>query len=169
MALDVRAQTLSPITNVFRQFALRRGDATDRDNVRNLNASVHSQLAAGSVWKNYSLGGSVWFNRVNGLEPGLSGPRIQARTTGSVHLSNATMETFTQPPNRSKNCFACHGTAADADHDLPAMNLNVSHILQDQLVQRRKRGSPRGRRGRRSRTWLRSTPTPTSGPSSTTS
>lgn len=132
--LDVMANRLSPVTQVFRQFAFGGGDAEDRMNITGLNRSVHDQLAGDSVWKHYFLVGGVWFNRANGLEPGLAGPAIQQRVVGSVRLSNATMETFTQRSDR--NCFACHDTAAEPARGLPAKNLNVSHILMNGLVQR---------------------------------
>jgi mono/diheme cytochrome c family protein len=61
---------------------------------------------------------------------------MQHLVTGSIHLSNSTMETFTQPENVKKNCFACHDTAANGPLGLPAMNLNISHILQNGLLDR---------------------------------
>ncbi len=44
------------------------------------------------------------------------------------------METFTQ--KTSKNCFACHNTNNDVPNGIPAMNLNISHILKNGLLQR---------------------------------
>src|SRR5207244_11464226 len=77
---------------------------------------------------------SVWFAQGNNLEPGLDGPDIQRRTAGSVRLSNTTMETFTQLGRR--NCFACHDTGARGDLGLPAMNMNLNHVLVNGLLQR---------------------------------
>ena len=134
VTFDAKANRLSPPTNVFRQFALGGGDAGDQANVKSLNQSVHAQLKPDSVWKNYILVGSVWFARGNNLEPGLEGPYIQRRVEGSVRLSNATMETFTQLGR--KNCFACHDTGTRADIGLPAMNMNLIHSLTDALLHR---------------------------------
>jgi hypothetical protein len=53
---------------------------------------------------------------------------------GSVRLSNATMETFTQLGR--KNCFACHDTGERRDRGVPGMNMNLNHALVNGLVQR---------------------------------
>jgi hypothetical protein len=134
LQLDAVTGKLSPTTQVFRQFELGGGDPSDKANVRDLNASVHSQLTANSLWRNYFLVGAVWFLPQDALTPSLSGPRIQALTTGSIHLSNATMETFRQ--SQDKNCFSCHDTAADADQQIPPKNLNISHILKNGVLAR---------------------------------
>lgn len=147
--LDVATQTLSPHTHAFRDFAFGGGDSADEADIKGLNDSVHSQLAADSVWKNYRLVGSVWFPS-NSLAPGLTGPKIQRLVQGSKRVSNSTIETFTQAlsgnPKREQNCFACHDTAADAN--LPrAKNLNLSHILKDGLIQREQAIESRKRAG----------------------
>lgn len=134
VTLDVRTQRLSPISHVFRQFAGGGGDSGDRATIASLNRSVQAQLDPASVWRNYFLVGSVWFGRANDLAPGLGGPYIQRRVVGSVRVSNSTMETQTQLGRR--NCFACHDTAEHGQHGIPAMNMNVSHILLDGLVRR---------------------------------
>jgi hypothetical protein len=138
VALNPATQQLTPITNVFRQFAFGQGNPPDTANIQALNASVQAQLAPGDVWRNYFLVGSVWFAAINGLHPGLNGtsPAMQNLVTGSIHLSNSTMETFTQPTNVKKNCFACHDTGQVQGLGLPPMNLNLSHILQNGLLQR---------------------------------
>jgi len=132
--LNVKKQQLSPLSNIVRLFAWGGGDSDDQANIKNLNNSVHAQLETGSVWRNYSLIGSVWFQDAKNLEPGLTGPPILRRTTGSVRLSNTTMETFAQLGR--KNCFACHDTAARDDLGLPAKNMNLSHTLTEGLLQR---------------------------------
>ena len=66
--------------------------------------------------------------------PGLEGPFIQRQVVGSVRLSNSTMETMTQLGRR--NCFACHDSGARMELGIPAMNMNISHVLIDGLVQR---------------------------------
>jgi hypothetical protein len=132
--LDAKMKQLSPPTNVFRLFPYGGGDDADRGNVKSLNESVHAQLAADSVWRNYFQVGSLWFERCNDLEPGLEGPKILRRSTGSVRLANTTMETFAQQGRR--NCFACHDTGRREDLGLPAMNMNLSHVLINGLLQR---------------------------------
>lgn len=135
--LDVATQRLSPITNVFHDFAFGGGSATDTGNIKSLNGSVHKQLAAKSVWKNYRLVGGVWFEDGDDFQPGLTGNSIQKFVRGSMKVSNSTMETYTQAKSgviKKPNCFACHATAAS--DGLPPMNLNVSHILKNGLIQR---------------------------------
>lgn len=136
IAFDAASNQLSPVTQIFRQFPFGGGSAGDIANIKSLNESVQMQLASGSVWKKYVLVGSNWFVAHNSLEPGLLGtsPAMQNRIAGSVRLSNATMETFTQQSKR--NCFACHDTSAVTAQGLPAMNMNLSHILKDGLIQR---------------------------------
>ncbi len=137
VALNSSTQKLSPITNVFRQFAFGGGDAADTANITNLNQSVHGQLLADSVWKNYMLVGGVWFANGGDLVPGLGGNTIQPLVVGSVQVSNSTMETFTQKPFGSpsrSNCFSCHNTRPSTG--LPAKNLNLSHILKQGLIER---------------------------------
>jgi hypothetical protein len=134
LTADVKAKTLSPITHVFRQYAWGGGDDGDRRAVQELDDSVHKQLATAakdSVWRNYSLIGSVWFKAKDALKPDLTGSAIQDLATGSTRLSNATMETFTQ--NLARNCFVCHnvsGTEADK-------NINLSHAILNAVIQRK--------------------------------
>jgi hypothetical protein len=137
--LDETTKKLSPVTNVFRQFAFGGGDATDTGNIQALNQSVHNQLAADSVWKNYMLVGGVWFMDGTNLQPGKNGSQLQPFVAGSVQLSNSTMETFTQQPQSSpagnrSNCFSCHATSRSGS--IPAKNLNISHILKQGLIER---------------------------------
>jgi hypothetical protein len=137
LMLDVKAQTLSPVTGIFRRFANGNADKANVAAIGELNKSVHDQLDKTEVWQNYNLIGSVWFRPGAKLLPGDSGPAILAKTTGSVELSNATMETFTQaPPLHKKGCFACHDAGPPPDSDLPAKNINLSHILINGIVQR---------------------------------
>ncbi len=125
---------LSPVTSVFRQFAFGGGDAGDTANIKSLNQSVHSLLEIDSIWKNYMLVGGNWFKPESQLVPGLTGTTIQPHVTGSVKLSNSTMETFTQ--TFFPNCFSCHATSRSPTSGIPAMNMNLSHILKQGLVDR---------------------------------
>jgi len=88
------------------------------DDVNQLNSSVWSQLPSNSVWKNYMLVGTLWFN------PGMTSPTAPTSPVlaGSTGLSNAVMETFTQnSPDGSGgitqgNCFNCHTSAFKTDN-----------------------------------------------------
>jgi hypothetical protein len=140
VALNSMTQALTPATNVFRQFAFGGGNGDDRGNIESLNQSVRNSLIAEkSLWANYMLVGGAWFFDGNALAPGMDGTAIQPNVAGSVQISNSTMETFTQQPggaaNRA-NCFSCHNTKRDVTHQLPAKNLNLSHILMNGLVER---------------------------------
>jgi hypothetical protein len=136
LSLDVAAQKLSPVTEVFRQFAFGGGDSGDTANIKSLNASVHDQLDAASIWKNYMLVGGVWFANGDDLVPGLNGTQMQQFAVASLQLSNSTMETFSQNPpgNGQSNCFSCHSTRNV--QSLGAKNLNISHILRQGLIDR---------------------------------
>ncbi|UMA63319.1 hypothetical protein LVO79_09545 [Roseivivax marinus] len=125
-------QTLSPVTQVCRQFASGGGSDANAANIAALNESVHAQLESTSVWQNYTLVGAVWFSKEDALQPAML--MDDSILTGSVELSNSTIETFTQKTVNENNCFACHNTQAqyptDApDKALPAKNLNISHVL----------------------------------------
>ena len=129
------AQTLTPVTNAFIQYAQGGGNADNRTNIRALNASVLRQLKD-PIFDNYTLGGAIWLAAANGLVPNST---QQDLITGSTELSNVTMETFTQKVLEQRNCFGCHNTmqrfppTQDIDvTPLPGKNLNVSHILVNQ-------------------------------------
>ncbi len=84
--------------------------------VTQLNSSVWSLLPSNSVWKNYMLVGTLWFN------PGMTSPTAPSPPVlaGSTGLSNAVMETFTQNSPAGSgisqgNCFNCHTTNFKAD------------------------------------------------------
>ncbi len=147
--LDAQAQTLTPVTQVFRQFADGSGSAENTGAIEALNASVHAQLASTDVWNHYNLIGGVW------LPPGKLKPGLKPAGTllrGSTNLANSSMETFVQapfldtnpPPALLTSCLGCHTTLATttgttSTHTnlaIPAMNMNLSHILTDGLVTR---------------------------------
>ena len=90
-----------------------------------MNESVQTGALAGSLWANYMLVGSVW-GAPNNLIPGQSvSPQF-----GSTSLANTTMETFDQQ-FPSVNCFSCHTPIGDTENGvtLPALNMNISHIM----------------------------------------
>ncbi len=129
---DPGTQILSPITNVFRQAAFGGGSAQNVANIQALNASVATQLGTSDVFSNYRLTGGVWMGP-NRLVPGLNPVTIQPLLAGSLALANPTMETFTQ----GGSCFSCHNTAKQnaGGTAFPAKNLNLSHILLNNLAQ----------------------------------
>lgn len=140
--LNATAQTLSPITQVFRQFADGGGVPDNIQAIDTLNASVKAQLSSDDPFSNYKLIGGVW------LLPGALNPNMSpgdSQLHGSPDIANATMETFVQapfknpnpPPNYFTSCFGCHTTTASNTSGglpIPAMNMNLSHILTDGLM-----------------------------------
>lgn len=135
---DPDAQVFSPVTQACRQYAFGGGDAQNVANISSLNASVDAQFAPESIWRNYMETGAIWFAAVDGLQPNMAmrGDIL----TGSVKLSNATIETFTQKVRSEDQCFSCHRTDAvypteAPDKVLPGKNLNISHILLNAYVQ----------------------------------
>ncbi|MCX6952961.1 MAG: hypothetical protein NTV51_12465, partial [Verrucomicrobia bacterium] len=133
LTLNATAQTLSPVTQVFRQFADGSGTTANTSAIDALNASVHAQLK--DVWNNYDLIGGVW------LLPGVLAPNLGPQPSdlhGSPQLANSTMETFAQAANGfNSSCFTCHTTQAtqtDGGLNIPAMNMNLSHTFTDGLI-----------------------------------
>jgi hypothetical protein len=135
--VDAAAQTLEPVTNVFRRFpwGSRPADAANAADVVALNTSVRGRvLASDPIWQNYMLIGGTWL-APNSLAPDQA---LGSRAVASTRLSNATMETFTQGGNT--NCFTCHSTqgADQAGVNLPPKNLNLSHSLTNAYFQAKK-------------------------------
>ena len=175
MKLDSKIQKLSPITQVCLQYAhgnpavfdlspdsaVNEGiqETIDENNqsIIELNGIVKSQLKSEkSIWGNYHEVGSIWFNRSNGLEPGMtlatdfdsSGKQL---LIGSLMLSNSTIETYTQFASAQNNCFRCHNTEqrllgtvnGHALTSLKPMNLNISYAFSNiytwsQLIDKQK-------------------------------
>jgi hypothetical protein len=142
--LNPQTQSLSPVTQVFRQFEDGSGVADNTLAIDTLNVSVHKQLASTDVWNNYDLIGGVWL-LPGALNPGLSPSGSMLH--GSPQLANSTMETFVQVPFTNStppftvftSCLGCHTTASTSTSgglNIPAMNLNLSHSLTDGLVTR---------------------------------
>ena len=132
--LDEANQTLTPITQVFRQFTYGTPNAAidgplNVADIEFVDAFYQSNFApTGDPTKNYFEVGAVWM-LPNTLEPDQF-PMTQLR--GSTMLSNATMETFTQNDNQ---CFSCHNTLPQFEQvngamkQLPGTNFNISHAL----------------------------------------
>jgi len=141
LKLDEVTQTLSPITQVCRLFEFGSDPETQSEevktndaNISKLNVSVQSGI--GGIWSNYFEVGAIWFKDGNDLKPGLS-LADDSLLTGSLKLSNSTIETFTQTQSVMNNCFRCHNTkqqfpSGSTELDpLPATNLNISHAFQN--------------------------------------
>ncbi|OAB78794.1 hypothetical protein [Cochleicola gelatinilyticus] len=133
--IDENAQTVSPVTQVARQYINGGGDETNQKNITNLNENVASQISAQSVWRNYFEVGAVWFNTSKGtLAPNWNPNVVDSMVTGSIKLSNATIETFTQKVRSQNQCFSCHNSNAMTNVPtgmklLGGKNINLSHIL----------------------------------------
>ncbi len=136
LTLNEATQELSPITQVCRQyqFGNEQGVNAQNDaNIASLNESVESFFNEEDVWKNYREVGAIWFNKIDGLKPGMS-LATDENLTGSLRLSNSTIETFTQVATTENNCFRCHNSLQQLPQPpglkpLPASNLNISHAL----------------------------------------
>jgi hypothetical protein len=149
LKLDEATQTLTPITQVCRRYAFgndpnqtTQSVPTNIADVKRLNASVLSQLSGEDVWSNYFEIGAIWFAPGATLEPNMplatdtqgSGTNKQQLLTGSLKLSNAAVETFTQSQSTMNNCFRCHNTLQrfppkTSLDPLPGLNLNISHAF----------------------------------------
>jgi hypothetical protein len=138
--LDDATQKLTPITQVCLQYENGNALGVNPDNdqhIKSLNSSVHGNLSRNSsdVWVNYREVGAIWFGVRNGLVPGMK-LATDKNLTGSLKLSNSTIETFTQRASTHDNCFRCHNTAAEIPLSsdllpLKATNLNISHAFQN--------------------------------------
>ena len=120
--VDESKQTLTPVTQVARQYAQGGGSSTNRGNIDDLNGDVKGQLQGeSSIWENYFEVGAVWFNTEKGvLKPDWNPNVDSTMVTGSLTLSNATIETFTQKVRSQNSCFGCHNT-------FPVTNLQLSY------------------------------------------
>ena len=141
LKLDNAKQMLSPVTQVCRIIPFGGGRQSNIDNIKSMNASVHSQLK--DVFNNYFEVGAIWFSSPNALkpnctfQPGALECPAQPGTpllTGSTELSNTAVETFTQAQSAQNNCFACHNTVQvfapnTTAPTLPGLNVDISHVL----------------------------------------
>ena len=95
---------------------------------------MHQKLPDGSVWKNYSEVGAIWFNQPDALNPDWSPTIADTIQTGSLELSNASIETFTQGVISENNCFKCHNTLSLTNVPagakiIPGKNVLTSHVI----------------------------------------
>lgn len=140
LKLDEATQTLSPVTQVCRQYEFGNDPNdtspsvhTNDQNIDSLNTQVGAKLD--DVWRNYFEVGAIWFLDGSKFKPGLNLDTDQL-LTGSLKLSNATIETFTQVQSAMNNCFRCHNTQQEFPpkmslDPLPPLDINISHALQN--------------------------------------
>jgi len=140
LVLDEATQTFSPITQVCRQYQYGNQPGVNHKNDQNiidLNSHVAAKFGSDDVWRNYAEVGAIWFKGDNPktLRPGLNLAQ-DTLLSGSLSLSNSTIETFTQVADAQNNCFRCHNTLQALPpkrglDPLPASNLNISHAFQN--------------------------------------
>jgi hypothetical protein len=139
--IDPATQVISPITNVFRQFAY--GGATPALRVADImssNQNFQSHISGGSaktinpVFGNYRLIGTVWElpTLVPPMQPGDG--NMDSQAVGSIYLMSSVLETFVQQingPGNPGSCFTCHNTSAVGSY--PAKDINLSHVIINSL------------------------------------
>jgi hypothetical protein len=140
LILDEKTQILTPSTQVCRQFEFGNNPNNSKTqqndkNIDSLNTDVLKKLDQNDVWRHYFEVGAIWFLEENSLKPNLP-LDTDNNLTGSLKLSNATIETYTQVQSTMNNCFRCHNTMhafpSTTDlYPLPALNLNISHAFQN--------------------------------------
>jgi hypothetical protein len=134
LTLDEATQRLTPVTQVALQYRLGGGSSVNQNNIDLLNAEMHSQLPADSIWRNYSEVGAIWFNKTDALNPNWNPESDTGLITGSTTLSNSVIETFTQADISLNECFSCHNTMSvttvpPGTRVVPGKNVLTSHIL----------------------------------------
>jgi hypothetical protein len=132
--IDPAKQTLTPITDLFRQYNSGDDFETVDDKVDSLNTSVAGKLTDKlSVWKNYQLMGAIWMKNTstNFAEGLVFGDNV---LVGEKRLSNTLMESYTQFTQR--NCFACHNTASETENGrtIPDLRVKISHIVKNAYI-----------------------------------
>mgnify|MGYP003701369405 CR=1 FL=1 len=128
LTINTPTQQISPITNVFRQFAY--GGATPQSRVvditqanQNFQTGVKEHSSQiNPAFANYKLIGTIWI-APNSLQPGDG--NLDTESIGSITLANSTLETFVQGVGTS--CFSCHNTSGGPNY--PGKDINISHII----------------------------------------
>jgi hypothetical protein len=125
--LDETNQKIVPVTSIYRLFPFSNATAAEPDGgVVSINGSatkLFDAKAKGDVRKNYELVGAVWLK--NGAKDfALNDIFDDERAAGERHMSNMSMESFTQ--SAAPSCFSCHRTTSGSG--LKAKLINVSHL-----------------------------------------
>jgi hypothetical protein len=149
LKLDAAGQTLTPVTQVCRQFPFGMAAGTPATDpnlaaITTLNASVKSQLGD-DLARNYFEVGAIWILGKNGKVVIQPNDTLQANLTGSTLLNNAVIETFTQNVQSDHNCFSCHNTLMynPTDPSIPPLqgtNINLSHVILEAYVANQPKG-----------------------------
>jgi hypothetical protein len=127
-SIDPSTQVITPVTNVFRQFAYGDASPARASDIASLNALSSQMIGGGSVktvnpiFTNYRLVGTVWM-QPNTLQPNVG--NLQPFGVGSVDLANSVLETYAQ--GQGTSCFSCHTTGAVGSY--PGKDINLSHTL----------------------------------------
>lgn len=136
LTLDEQAQTLSPVTQVCRQFKYGGADSTNLANIQELNADILARLVkSNSIWQYYREVGAVWIkDPLEPFHPDWSPNFDSGPVRGTQMLSNSVIETFTQNQVSKHQCFSCHNSMAVTDTNdltltLPGKDISTSHIL----------------------------------------
>lgn len=126
LKIDEASQRITPITEVFRQFAYGGASAERVADIDATNAEFKQGILESpkieKSFADYRLIGAVWLN-AGALQPGDC--NIDRIAVASVDLANSTLETFVQ--GRGTNCFSCHNTGAVSG--FPGKNINLSHAI----------------------------------------
>lgn len=127
-----QAYGVNPTTQVVRMHQFGGGSEKNQLNIAKINSTVRKALPKNTFAQNYHEVGAVWFNVVDGLKPDWSLATNDSIQTGSLTLSNAVIETFTQDAFDQNSCFSCHNTTQyNPVIGIPIDGKNVltSHIL----------------------------------------
>lgn len=135
---DPAKQTLTPITNVFRQFATGNAAPNRTADIDAINTAAQGEMKnmgtfkppqpKETVWANYKLIGTLWL-QANTLKP--NDNNMVSEGVGSVNLANSTLETYFQGTDIS--CFLCHNTEGSTSGSkiYPGKDINISHVILD--------------------------------------
>jgi len=139
-SVDPAKQTVTPITNVFRQFATGNAAPNRTADITAINSAAQGEMAnmktfkppqpKETVWANYKLIGTLWL-MANTLKP--NDNNMVPEGVGSVNLANSTLETYFQGADVS--CFLCHNTGGSSSKKkpYPGKDINISHVILEMI------------------------------------
>lgn len=136
---DPAKQTVTPVTNVYRQFATGNAEPARTQDITAVNTAAQGEMATikvkppqpkENVWANYKLIGTLWL-QPNSLKP--NDNQMVGEGVGSVNLANATLETYFQGTQFS--CFLCHNTGGSSSgkKQYPGKDINLSHVVLESI------------------------------------
>jgi hypothetical protein len=139
-SVDPAKQAVSPITNVFRQFATGNAAPNRTADITAINSAAQGEMKnmgtfkppqpKETVWANYKLIGTLWL-MANTLKP--NDNNMVGEGVGSVNLANSTLETYFQGTDVS--CFLCHNTGGSSSKKkpYPGKDINISHVILEMI------------------------------------